>query len=75
MTASSQDRFVVGVDFGTLSGRAVVVRTSDGAEVGTALHEYAHGVMDETLPDDAAATRLGAARARGLPRRAAHRGA
>ncbi|MFU8850198.1 ribulokinase [Micromonospora sp. SL1-18] len=41
--------YVVGVDFGTLSGRAVVVRVRDGAVVGSAVHEYAHGVMDETL--------------------------
>ena len=41
---------VVGVDFGTLSGRAVVVRVRDGAELGTAVHDFAHGVVDETLP-------------------------
>src|SRR3954452_25029769 len=41
---------VVGVDFGTLSGRAVVVRTVDGEEVGSAVHEYAHGVMEDGLP-------------------------
>jgi L-ribulokinase len=41
---------VVGVDFGTLSGRAVVVRVRDGAELGTAVHEYTHGVVDRELP-------------------------
>ncbi|HCT81369.1 MAG TPA: ribulokinase [Micromonosporaceae bacterium] len=46
----SLDRYTVGVDFGTLSGRAVVVRVSDGAEMGTGLHEYRHGVIDRTLP-------------------------
>ncbi len=40
---------VVGVDFGTLSGRALVVRVGDGAELGTAVHEYRHGVMDAKL--------------------------
>jgi L-ribulokinase len=40
---------VVGVDFGTLSARAVVVRASDGAELGSAVHEYAHGVIDREL--------------------------
>lgn len=40
---------VVGVDFGTLSGRALVVRVADGAELGTAVHEYEHGVMEERL--------------------------
>ena len=42
--------YTIGVDFGTLSGRAVVVRVSDGAEVGTAVHEYRHGVIERTLP-------------------------
>ncbi|SDZ44495.1 L-ribulokinase [Micromonospora pattaloongensis] len=45
------ERYVVGVDFGTLSGRALVVRVSDGAEVGTAVHEYRHGVIESALPD------------------------
>jgi L-ribulokinase len=40
---------VVGVDFGTLSGRAVVVRVADGAELGSAVLAYSHGVMDRTL--------------------------
>ena len=44
------DRYVVGVDFGTLSGRALVVRVSDGAELGSAVHEYPHGVVDAVLP-------------------------
>jgi L-ribulokinase len=40
---------VVGVDFGTLSARAVVVDARDGTELAAAVHEYAHGVMDRTL--------------------------
>ena len=43
------DKFVVGLDFGTLSGRAVIVRVGDGTEMGTAVHEYAHGVMDRVF--------------------------
>ena len=43
------DELVVGIDFGTLSGRVVVVRVSDGAELGTAVHEYAHAVMEDSL--------------------------
>ena len=43
------DACVIGVDFGTLSGRALVVRVTDGAELGTAVHEYRHGVMDAVL--------------------------
>ncbi len=41
--------YVVGVDFGTLSGRAVVVRVADGAEVGSAVHEFRHGVLERRL--------------------------
>ena len=41
--------YVIGVDFGTLSGRALVVRVADGAELGTAVHDYRHGVMDTVL--------------------------
>jgi L-ribulokinase len=43
------DEFAVGVDFGTLSARALVVRVSDGAEAGTAVSEYSHGVIDREL--------------------------
>jgi L-ribulokinase len=49
VSREGNDRFVVGVDFGTLSGRALVVRVSDGAEMGTAVSEYEHGVMDRQL--------------------------
>jgi L-ribulokinase len=47
--AAHPGSYVVGVDFGTLSGRALVVRVSDGAELGTAVHDYRHGVMDTAL--------------------------
>ncbi|AHU90075.1 ribulokinase [Trueperella pyogenes] len=43
------EKYLVGVDFGTLSGRAVVVRASDGFQVGTAVSTYKHAVMDRTL--------------------------
>jgi L-ribulokinase len=42
---------VVGVDFGTLSGRAVVVRVRDGEELASAEHVYPHAVLDRHLPD------------------------
>jgi len=41
---------VVGVDFGTLSARAVVVRASDGAELGSGVAEYRNGVIERALP-------------------------
>jgi L-ribulokinase len=43
------EKYTIGVDYGTLSGRAVVVRTSDGTELGSAVHEYANAVMDQKL--------------------------
>ena len=43
------DEYVVGVDFGTLSARAVVVSVADGTEAGAAVHEYPHGVMERAL--------------------------
>ena len=42
---------VLGVDFGTLSGRAVVVRVSDGTELGSVEHVYRHGVITDHLPN------------------------
>jgi L-ribulokinase len=44
-------KYTIGVDFGTLSGRAVLVNAENGAELADSTLEYAHAVMDETLPD------------------------
>jgi len=46
-------QYVVGIDFGTLSGRAVVVRVADGAELGTGVFDYPHAVLTGHLPDSA----------------------
>lgn len=43
--------YTIGVDFGTESGRAVLVDTRDGREVATAVHLYSAGVIDEQLPE------------------------
>jgi L-ribulokinase len=43
-------RYAIGIDFGTESGRAVLVDCADGSELGTAVHAYANGVLDEHLP-------------------------
>ena len=43
------EKYVIGVDYGTLSGRALVVRVSDGQELGSAVFEYPHAVMDRVL--------------------------
>ncbi len=42
--------YTVGIDFGTLSGRALLVDTRDGREVASAVFDYPHGVIDESLP-------------------------
>lgn len=44
------DRYVIGVDYGTLSGRALVVRVADGAELGSAVHPYRHAVVTDAVP-------------------------
>ena len=50
-------KYTIGVDYGTQSGRAVLVETVTGTEIATAVKEYAHGVMDKFLPDGT--TKLG----------------
>ena len=42
-------KYTIGVDYGTLSGRAVVVRVSDGKEMASAVFDYPNAVMDEKL--------------------------
>ena len=44
-------KYAIGVDFGTLSGRAVLVDVQNGAELASSTYEYPHAVMDEALPD------------------------
>ena len=57
MTAA---RYTVGVDFGTESGRAVLVDVTSGAEIATAVHRYANGVIVDQLPQPDGDVRLGA---------------
>ncbi len=44
-------KYTIGVDYGTQSGRTVLVEVDSGREVATAVKAYPHGVMDEYLPD------------------------
>jgi L-ribulokinase len=45
------EKYVIGIDFGTLSGRSILVRCSDGKEINSCSHEYKHGVIDNYLPN------------------------
>lgn len=44
------EAYSIGVDFGTESGRAVLVDVATGAELATAVYEYENGVIDAHLP-------------------------
>jgi L-ribulokinase len=46
----NQARYTIGIDYGTESGRAVLVRVNDGAEIATSVCPYPDGVIDEVLP-------------------------
>lgn len=50
MTGSPTDAVTIGIDFGTLSGRAVVASVADGRELAAAEHVYRHGAIEERLP-------------------------
>ncbi len=43
-------KYAIGVDFGTESGRAVLVDISNGKEIATAVYSYLNGAIDERLP-------------------------
>lgn len=42
--------YAIGVDYGTESGRALLVDIANGEEVATHVTPYPHGVIDEALP-------------------------
>jgi L-ribulokinase len=46
----AKHKYSIGVDFGTESGRAVLVDVTNGKELATAIYPYKNGVIDETLP-------------------------
>jgi L-ribulokinase len=46
----SEQKYAVGVDFGTESGRALLLDCGSGREVGVGVVPYPHGVIDRELP-------------------------
>ena len=49
---SLNSKYVIGIDFGTLSGRAVLFDVKDGSYITSATYDYPNGVIDEHLPGD-----------------------
>ncbi|KMK77558.1 ribulokinase [Alkalihalobacillus pseudalcaliphilus] len=46
-----KNRYTLGIDYGTESGRAVLVSIENGEEIAEHVTPYLHGVLDQTLPD------------------------
>lgn len=45
-------KYSIGLDFGTLSGRAVIVNIETGEELASSVLEYKHGVITNKLPEN-----------------------
>jgi len=54
----SGNKYAIGIDFGTESGRAVLVETTTGKEIASAVYAYENGVIDAKLPVDGEPVRL-----------------
>ena len=46
----AREKFVLGIDYGTESGRVVVVRVANGELASSVIVPYSHGVIDARLP-------------------------
>lgn len=45
-----REKYVIGLDYGTESGRAILVQCSDGSILASVEQKYRHGVIDTNLP-------------------------
>ncbi len=43
-------KYTIGIDYGTLSGRAILVDVADGRQLADSVMDYPHAVISETLP-------------------------
>lgn len=51
VTVMDFPQYVIGIDYGTLTARAVLVDVDTGKVVSTSTKDYKHGVMDQFMPD------------------------
>jgi len=47
---NSSENYTIGVDYGSLSARAVLMRVSDGEVLASCVYEYPHAVLSDKLP-------------------------
>ena len=47
-------KYTLGIDFGTLSARALLVEVETGKELASSVYDYSNGVIDEVLPTSGA---------------------
>ena len=45
------EKYTLGIDYGSLSGRSVIVDVETGEEVAYSVLDYPHAVMSESIPD------------------------
>jgi len=48
--SKTMKKYSIGLDFGTLDGRAILVDVKTGEEIATVFHKYSDGVIEDVLP-------------------------
>jgi len=43
-------KYSIGIDYGSLSARAVIIDIHTGEELATSIYEYPHSIMETSLP-------------------------
>ena len=52
--SNNMRQFTIGIDFGSLSARAVLMDVEDGSVAASCVYSYPHGVLSTALPDGTA---------------------